>query len=68
MCLQGGEWMGGEEPVAPSAIKSNKLLSGSVSAWLHVTLGSLYFILGLIQVCVLVFRPCMCPYMCLIWV
>ena len=49
-CLAiGGEWLGGEEPVAPKRLVQMTALTGPVSAWLHVLLGSLYFILGMLQ-------------------
>ena len=49
-CLaQGGVWLGGQEPVAPPALRASKAFTGSASAWAHVVLGCLYFILGLIQ-------------------
>jgi len=49
---QDGLWMGGQEPVAPLLLRANKTgkaFTGPPSAWAHVILGSLYFMLGMIQ-------------------
>ena len=49
-CLSmGGDWQGGEEPVAPKSLVKATALTGPTSAWLHVCLGSLYFILGMLE-------------------